>query len=142
MKKEIVKKGWVEMNSPTRTFQYGDEPELIHIIKTGFKDRYMIVWEDAYELNIGKVEFCTASVILSVYGIKINEDFHFDKKKPDWLTNKQLREIVEVAKTKKIKALKMLKELAEPHMENSFKWSLDFLRELGIMPKHEDANTE
>ena len=44
-------------------FQWGNDPELIHIIKTGFADRYMIVWEDAYELSLGNVEFLSKNEI-------------------------------------------------------------------------------
>lgn len=50
---------WVETKSNTRTFQLGEEPELIHIIQTGFKDKFMVVSEDAYELSLGNVSFYT-----------------------------------------------------------------------------------
>ena len=54
---------WKEIPSTTQCFQLGEEPELIHIIKTGFRDMYMVVHEDAYEYSIGKVEFGTKEQI-------------------------------------------------------------------------------
>ncbi len=47
------------------------DPELIHVIKTGFKNRYMIVHEDAYEFLLGKVEFKTREEIKKIYDIEI-----------------------------------------------------------------------
>lgn len=60
-----------EIKSSTRTFQFGDDPELIHIIKTGFKNRYMVVHEDAYEFLLGKVDFMTREEIKKIYGIEV-----------------------------------------------------------------------
>ena len=41
---------WNQVKSNTKTFQFGQEPELIHIIKTGHEDQYIVAYEDAYEL--------------------------------------------------------------------------------------------
>ena len=60
-----------EIKSPCRTFQIGNDPELIHVIKTGFKNRYMIVHEDAYEFLLGKVEFKTREEIKKIYDIEV-----------------------------------------------------------------------
>ena len=60
---------WIECKNVTRTFRLADEPELIHIVKTGFEDMYMVVQEDAYEINIGKVSYCTKLEIEQRYGI-------------------------------------------------------------------------
>jgi hypothetical protein len=60
-----------EIKSQCRTFQFGEDPELIHVIKTGFKNRYMVVHEDAYEFLLGKVEFRTREEIKKVYGIDV-----------------------------------------------------------------------
>jgi hypothetical protein len=60
-----------EIKSPCRTFQWDEEPELIHVIKTGFENRYMVVHEDAYELNLGKVEFLTKEEIKTIYKIEV-----------------------------------------------------------------------
>jgi len=63
-----------EIKSHCQTFSYGNEPELIHIIKTGFKNKYMIVWEDAYELVLGEVEFGSKEEIEQRFDIKLMED--------------------------------------------------------------------
>jgi len=62
---------WIESNNVTKTFRLQGEPELIHVIKTGFKDKYMVVYEDAYELNIGKVTYGTKLEIESRFGITL-----------------------------------------------------------------------
>jgi hypothetical protein len=63
---------WKEILSTAKCFQLGEEPELIHVIKTGFRDMYMVVHEDAYEYSIGKVEFGTKKDIEVRYKITIN----------------------------------------------------------------------
>ena len=62
---------WIEIKSVVKTFQLKDEPELIHIIKTGFVDKYMIVYEDAYELMLGNVEFASRENIEKRFKIKL-----------------------------------------------------------------------
>jgi hypothetical protein len=63
---------WKEIPSTTQCFQLGDDPELIHVIKTGFQDMYMVVHEDAYEFSLGKVEIGTKRDVEIRYKIKIN----------------------------------------------------------------------
>ena len=46
---------WEPIDGNIQSFQLGCEPELIHVIKTGFNDKYMVVYEDASEINLGKV---------------------------------------------------------------------------------------
>lgn len=62
---------WIEIKSLVKTFNLKDEPELIHIIKTGYRDEYMIVYEDAHNLNTGKVEFANKKQIKDKYGIDL-----------------------------------------------------------------------
>jgi hypothetical protein len=62
---------WIENMNVTKTFRLGDEPELIHIIKTGFKDKYMVVYEDAYELNLGEVLYGTKLGIENKFNINL-----------------------------------------------------------------------
>ena len=62
---------WIESGSVTKTFRLQDEPEFIHIIKTGFVDKYMVVYEDAYELNIGKVIYGTKAEIEGRFGVTL-----------------------------------------------------------------------
>lgn len=63
---------WIKTNNVTTTFKLRDEPVLIHVIKTGFENKYMIVYEDAYDLNTGKVEFKTKEELHAEYGIEIS----------------------------------------------------------------------
>jgi hypothetical protein len=65
-------KDWTEIKSAAQCFQLGEEPELIHVIKTGFKDMYMVLHEDAYEFSLGKVEIGTKQDVEIRYKIKIN----------------------------------------------------------------------
>lgn len=62
---------WIESSNVTKIFRLEDEPELIHVIKTGFKDKYIVVYEDAYELNIGKVTYGTKAEIEGRFGITL-----------------------------------------------------------------------
>lgn len=58
--------------SVCRSFQLDQEPELIHIIKTGFVNRYYVVYEDAYELcNEMMVESYTKERIKEVFNIDL-----------------------------------------------------------------------
>jgi len=61
-----------EIETTCQTFKFDDSPELLHITKTGFKDKYMIVYEDAYEQMLGKVEFGSHSEVEKWFNIKIN----------------------------------------------------------------------
>jgi len=61
---ETTTKWSITKNREYKSFQYGDEPELIHIIKTGFTDLYIVVSEDADMVNLGK------TILLSKQGIK------------------------------------------------------------------------
>lgn len=54
-----------------KRFQLEEEPEIIHIIQTGFKGKYLIVFEDAYELTLGKTEFLTKEEIETKFKIKL-----------------------------------------------------------------------
>ena len=54
-----------------KTYQFKDNPELIHIIKTGFVDKYIVVYEDAYELHIGETEILTRKQIKKNFNILI-----------------------------------------------------------------------
>jgi hypothetical protein len=63
---------WEEIKGAEyRRFQWGNEPEIIHIIKTGFPDKYMIIWEDAFELHLGNVGFFSKSEIENRFKIKL-----------------------------------------------------------------------
>ena len=62
---------WKQIKSNTKTFQLGEEPELIHIIKTGHEDQYIVVFEDAYEFTNGKTEQLNSEGINKIFGINL-----------------------------------------------------------------------
>ncbi len=49
------------------------EPVLRHIIKTGFKDKYMIVNEDAIDQDTGKVNFHTKAEVEKLYNFSSDQ---------------------------------------------------------------------
>lgn len=61
-------------NDNVKRFQLGEEPEIIYVIRTGFgKDThlaYMIVYEDAYEINLGKTSFMSPEELKKTFGIE------------------------------------------------------------------------
>ena len=54
-----------------RKYRYGTFPELIYVIKTGFKNEYLVVNEDAYHLHLGKTSLMTKQKVEKKYNIKI-----------------------------------------------------------------------
>ena len=60
----------IENKDRIKTFQFKDEPELIHIIKTGYEDLFIIVHEDGYELNTGLTELLSAKSLKEKFGIE------------------------------------------------------------------------
>lgn len=65
---------YVEVEIPPnklRTFQLGDYPELIHIIKTGFDDEYIVVYEDAHGYNMGGISIGSKKEIEKKIDIKL-----------------------------------------------------------------------
>lgn len=45
------------------------EDQVIHVIKTGFKDKYMLVYEDAYEQVLGNTEIISGKDLKKNYNI-------------------------------------------------------------------------
>ena len=64
---------WRQIPSKSLSFQLSEEPELIHVIKTGFEDRFMVIWEDSYELMLGKVDILSQKQIEERFEIDISE---------------------------------------------------------------------
>ena len=63
---------WIECpENKSKTFRLEDEPVLLHIIKTGFKDNYMIIWEDGTEQFLGDVQFNNKQQIEKKFNIKL-----------------------------------------------------------------------
>lgn len=65
-----MKNKWTEVGYRTRSFRLGSEPEVIHIIKTGYSDTFMVVYESGYEM-IGDLKIMSSRQILCDFGINI-----------------------------------------------------------------------
>jgi hypothetical protein len=62
---------WKEITTnKVRVFQLDEEPEVFYLIKIR-DNEYMIVHEDAYDMNTGKVEFLNKEQVIGKYGIEI-----------------------------------------------------------------------
>ena len=55
-----------------RRYRMGDFEEIIYVIKTGFKNKYIVVSEDAYEYNIGTSKLMTKQKIERIYKIELD----------------------------------------------------------------------
>jgi len=63
---------WREINyTKVRTYQLGEEPELIYVIPVGAERYLAVVHDDAYDLDAGKVEIVTPEYLEKVYGITL-----------------------------------------------------------------------
>ena len=60
---------WKEIQSnKVRVFQLENEPEIFYLIKIR-EDEYMIVFEDGYDQQTGKVEFVNKQQVYDRYGV-------------------------------------------------------------------------
>jgi hypothetical protein len=57
----------------TRTFLFPTEDMCLHIIKTGFSQskRYLVVYEDAYQQDLGKTELLSSKEIKEKFQIQL-----------------------------------------------------------------------
>lgn len=70
---KIMKNKWKEITGKkVRTFQLNDDPEIFYLIPLRL-DEYMVVHEDAFDLNTGKVEFFNGNELKEKYGINYKE---------------------------------------------------------------------
>lgn len=70
MKNQKLVQQWHEIStSKVKVFQLNDEPEIIYVIKVR-PNEFMIVHEDAYDQNTGKVEFLNTKDLKESYGIE------------------------------------------------------------------------
>ena len=54
-----------------RSFHLSDEPEVLHIIRSGEPGYYLVIGEDAYESVSDKIQKLTEKEIYLHYGIKL-----------------------------------------------------------------------
>jgi len=48
-----------------------EDTEVVYVIKTGFQDKYIAVFEDAFEISIGKTVLGTKEEIESNFKIRL-----------------------------------------------------------------------
>jgi len=69
----MKKSNWKQVHCLCWHFQLADEPEIIHIVETGFHDCYYVTFEDGYELCNGmQVESYSKQGILEQFGIDLD----------------------------------------------------------------------
>lgn len=67
--KQLEDLKWEEIKrDKVKAFQLGDEPEVLYLIKLR-DNEYMLVFEDGYDMNTGKVEFANTQKLKNDYGI-------------------------------------------------------------------------
>lgn len=61
--------------SVIKTFQLGDDPELIHIVKSGFENMWFVFGEDAYQTEpfLSGIQFLSEQDISEKYGIEFGD---------------------------------------------------------------------
>lgn len=65
----MKKRNWYEYESKVQSFHFDNEPELIHIIKSGTPNSYILVYEDGYQLQTGNTEILTKEMIEERFNI-------------------------------------------------------------------------
>ena len=65
---------WTEKECKNvQRFQHGDAPEIIYVIKTGFRNTYMVVNEDGFHYNLGVTKLMTKQKLERTYNIKLED---------------------------------------------------------------------
>lgn len=62
---------WRKIDNNCISFISKFDDEVIHIIKTGFDNLYIVVFEDAYQMELGKILLCTKEEIYEKFCIYI-----------------------------------------------------------------------
>lgn len=60
---------WREIPNKVKTYQLGYDPELIHVIK--HRDKFMVLFQSAYDVDTGKVEYYTEEQLKQTFGIEL-----------------------------------------------------------------------
>ena len=62
---------WKEIKGRlVRVFQFGDEPQVIYVISNR-PNEHMVLYDDAFELSTGKIEFYNTDGFKQKFGIEI-----------------------------------------------------------------------
>ena len=65
---------WYEYKSKVQSFHYNNEPEIIHVIKMGSTDvpnKYIVVYDDAYQNTTSDTEILTKEQIERKFNIRL-----------------------------------------------------------------------
>lgn len=74
MEKSWVKENvvcWKKIECDIQSFISKNEEEAVHIIKTGFVDKYIAVFEDAHQLVLGETYIGTKAEVELRCGVKL-----------------------------------------------------------------------
>jgi len=63
---------WIKTLVVAEAFQLEGGPEVIYVIKTGFINRYMVIREGAYVIELGNIEFGTKPEIEAKFNITLS----------------------------------------------------------------------
>jgi len=69
-----MKSEWTpsELGRKVTGFAHKNQQEVIHVIKTGFEDTYIVVHEDCHEMEIGKTFVGSKKEVEYEYNIKLS----------------------------------------------------------------------
>ena len=66
-----MKLNWGNHEAIVESYLDNEEAVVIYIIKTGFKDRYIVTFDDASELLLGSINIMTKEQVKEKYGIEL-----------------------------------------------------------------------
>lgn len=66
-----MKFNWGKHEAKVESYLDNEEAVVIYIIKTGFKDKYIVTFDDADELFSGTANIMTKEQIKGLYGIEL-----------------------------------------------------------------------
>lgn len=67
-------KNWYEFKSSFQSFQFDNEPEIIHVIKMGstnIPNKYIVVYDDVYQITTSDNEILTKEQIEHKFNIQL-----------------------------------------------------------------------
>lgn len=64
---------WEKTKGNQMTLEHEVSKELIYIIKTKFKDRYIVVFESVWEIDLGTIKIGPRHEIEKIFGVSLEE---------------------------------------------------------------------
>lgn len=62
---------WEKYKPEIESYINDSEDLVIHIIKTGFTDMYIVTYDDPYKINLGRLDILSSTAIKQEYGIEV-----------------------------------------------------------------------